>query len=147
MICDSLHGMRITQTILTTAICTLDRFHRKLSGWELEHRDWRVIPGQGLLLAMGKSPEGGDHTGKCLWRKTRRAWRQGDTAESHTRDGVITIDPLSSHISTRTAERPQRWWPFKCLMHWATEKDFPPGWPFKRLMHKTTEKDPTSVAL
>ena len=126
MICDSLNGMKITQTILITAICTLDRSNRNLSGWELEHRDWRAIPGQGLLLAMGKSPKGGDHIEKCLWRKTRRTWRQGDTAESHTRGGVITIVTLSSLIRTGTSERPQRWWPFKCLMCWETEKD--PNW-------------------
>ena len=26
--------------------------------------------------------EGGDHGGKCLWRKAGQTWKQGDTAES-----------------------------------------------------------------
>ena len=26
------------------------------SGWELEHRDWRAIPGWGLLLTVGRQP-------------------------------------------------------------------------------------------
>ena len=26
--------------------------------------------------------EGGDYGGKCLWRKARQPWKQGNTAES-----------------------------------------------------------------
>jgi len=33
--------------------------------------------------------------GKCLWRKARQPWEQGDTAESHVGDGSITIGSLS----------------------------------------------------
>ena len=35
--------------------------------------------------------EGGDCVGKCLWRKARPPWKQGDTAESLVGSGVITI--------------------------------------------------------
>ena len=31
--------------------------------------------------------EGGDCGGKCLWRKIRKPWKQGDTAESYVRGG------------------------------------------------------------
>ena len=33
--------------------------------------------------------------GKCLWRKARQPWKQGDTAESHVGGGSITIGSLS----------------------------------------------------
>ena len=32
--------------------------------------------------------------GKCLWRKARQPWKQGDTAESWVGDGAITIASL-----------------------------------------------------
>ena len=31
---------------------------RKCSNWELEHRAWRAIPGQALLLTAGRQPKG-----------------------------------------------------------------------------------------
>ena len=37
--------------------------------------------------------------GKCLWRKVRQPWKQGDTAESCVGGGVITIASLSLHAS------------------------------------------------
>ena len=43
--------------------------------------------------------EGGDRGGKCLWRKARQPWKQGDTAESHVADRAITIASLSPHAS------------------------------------------------
>ena len=50
MICDSLNGVRITKTI-----CMYSRQGSKSTivhgSWELDHRYWRVILGQGLLLA------------------------------------------------------------------------------------------------
>ena len=58
LICDSLNGMRIAQTILAAAIHIPDRSPRRLSGWELEHRDCRAIPGRGFLLTVGRQPEG-----------------------------------------------------------------------------------------
>ena len=43
--------------------------------------------------------EGGDCDGKCLWRKARQPWKQGDTAESHVGGGAITIAFLSPQAS------------------------------------------------
>ena len=37
--------------------------------------------------------------GKCLWRKARQPWKQGDTAESRVGGGVITIASLSLQAS------------------------------------------------
>ena len=66
---------------------------------ELDHRDWRVIPGQGPLLTVRRQPEGhkeGYHSGKCLWRKSWPPWRQGVSAESHAGIGAITVASLST---------------------------------------------------
>ena len=35
--------------------------------------------------------------GKCLWRKARQPWKQGDTAESRVRGTASTIASLSPH--------------------------------------------------
>ena len=83
--------------------------------------------------------EGGDGSGKCLWRKAR----QGNNAESCAGGETIIIfslSPHSQHQQVTNRERPQRRWPFKCLTHWAIEKDPSQGFPFKCLMHKATEK-------
>ena len=50
--------------------------------------------------------EGGDCGGKCLWRKARQPWKQGDIAESRIGGGAITIS-LSPHTpaSAATIER------------------------------------------
>ena len=51
LICGSLNGLRITQTILAAAIPRQGcRSPRKHSGWELECRDCGAIPGHELLL-------------------------------------------------------------------------------------------------
>ena len=42
----------------------------------------------------GEAREGGDCDEKCLWRKARWPWKQGDTAESRIGDGAITIASL-----------------------------------------------------
>ena len=52
LICESLNGMRITETILAAAICSPGRGmqgHKvpwKAQGWELEPRDCGAIPGE-----------------------------------------------------------------------------------------------------
>jgi len=38
--------------------------------------------------------EGGDCGGKCLWRKARQPWKQGDTTESRIVGRAITIASL-----------------------------------------------------
>ena len=41
----------------------------------------------------------GDCGGKCLWRKSRQPWKQGDSAESRIGNGAITIASLSPQAS------------------------------------------------
>ena len=43
---------------------------------------------------------------KCLWRKARQPWKQGDMAESYIRGGTITITSLSpqARINSWTIE-------------------------------------------
>ena len=43
--------------------------------------------------------EGEDCDGKCLWRKAKQPWKQGDTAESHVAGGAITIASFSPQAS------------------------------------------------
>ena len=43
--------------------------------------------------------EGGNCGGKCLWRKARQPWKQGNIAESRVRGGAITIASLPPHAS------------------------------------------------
>ena len=49
-----------------------------------------------------KGGEGGDCGGKCLWRKARQPWKQGDIAESRVEDGAITI--ASPHTPASAAK-------------------------------------------
>ena len=51
--------------------------------------------------------EGGDFGRKCLWRKARQPWKQGDTAESRIWAWAITIASLfpRTSISSWTIER------------------------------------------
>ena len=70
---------------------------RRCSGWELEFRNCGAIPGLGLLLTVeiqSRGCEGGDHGGKCLQRKAKQPWKQGDAAESHVWGGAVTIASL-----------------------------------------------------
>ena len=48
-----------------------------------------------------RKPERGESKVEMLMKESQLTWRQGDTAESHTEDGVISIASLSAHISTR----------------------------------------------
>ena len=68
-----------------------------------------------------------------------RTWKQGDTAESHVRDGVITIASLPPHasISSWTTERLAHQMP-DALYRVGSQ----PGGPSMCPMHRTTEKDP-----
>ena len=127
---------------------------RKCSSWELEHRDWRAMPGQGLLLTAERQPKGtcGRCSGKCLWRKAKHTWSQGDTTESHTGDRAISIPSLSPHFITgqwghcpeteTKTERPLREVPFKCLMHQAAEKDPSQGGPLSAWCAEKQKRPP-----
>ena len=118
------------------------RSPRKYSSWELEFRDCGAIPGRGccwLRRDRLSGCEGGYCGGKCLWRKARQPWKQGDTAESHVGGVAITIALLSPHTSNEssTVERlahqapnalnyrvgRHSGSPFKCLMRPSTEQD------------------------
>ena len=93
------------QTVLVTAIHTPDRDSGPLDGTEAG--SWRlgiVAQSQGegcwwLQRDEARGCEGGDCGGKCLWRKARQPWKQGDTAESHIGDWAFTIASLSPHAS------------------------------------------------
>ena len=70
----------------------------RCSSGELEFRDCGAIPWKGccwLLRDRLRGCEGGDHGGKCWWKKARKPWKQGDTAESCVGGGAITIASFS----------------------------------------------------
>ena len=48
---------------------------------------------------MGQGDVREERGGKCLWRKARQPWKQGDTAESSIGDEPITVASLSPHTS------------------------------------------------
>jgi len=76
---------------------------RKCCSLELEHRDWKTIPGQGLLSTEGRWCEGTwwrTLQWKMLMKESQLTWRQGDTAELHTDNIAISAASLSEH-STR----------------------------------------------
>ena len=141
LICDTLNGVRTTQTIHVVALRTLDSDTSHC--WQQECREWRAIPGRGLLLTMGWWPEGMGE--RKLWRGmplegSLALYRQGVTAES--RAGDITISagflfPLVGANSWPTEKDQQRGWPFECLLHQATEKD-QPGRPFECRLPETS---------
>ena len=92
--------------------CQRCRSLRRHSSWELECGDCRGIQGEVCCGWWGDGPRGhaeGDCGGKCLWRKARPPWRQGDTAES-----VGWGHPFSSHRPAPAAEQ-QRGWPVEPL--------------------------------
>ena len=134
------------------------------NGWELEFREqsW----GEGccwLWRDRLRACEGGDHAGKCWWRKARQQWKQGNTAESHVGDGAIIIVSLSPHasISSWTIERlahqthdalnyrvePHPGCSFKWLMCQTKSRTPARGAPSMCLLHWTTEKDPRPGSL
>ena len=81
--------------------------------------------------------EEGDCGGKCLWRKAGQPWKQGDTAESHLRDGAITRASSSPHTSIGS-------WTIERLAHQTPDtlnyRAGPhPGCSFKWLICQTTE--------
>ena len=65
-------------------------------GWSIETGG---SPGARSAVTAGW-PEGGDPSGKRLWRKAGQTLRQGDTAESHT-GLALSLQPLSPRTSAR----------------------------------------------
>ena len=94
---------------------------------------WKPIPGQGLLLILGRSPAGtwgrrlqqemplkeiqvAMEVGRYYW-VMHRGWSHHN---SHTL-------PTSECWQLTNRESPQRGWLFECLMHWTIEKYFREG--------------------
>ena len=80
------------------------RATRRCSSWDLELVIVEQSQGDGsywLWRDSSKGCEGGDCGGKCLWRKARQPWKQGDTVGAHVEGGVIIIASLSPHGSIR----------------------------------------------
>ena len=104
LICDSLNGVIIHNKPCHSPIYPREG-HKSpgtLRGWELDHRGWRAHPEQGQLLTVRSQPEGmegRDLSRECLWRKAGQPRRQGNTAESHTGGGAITVASLTPHTS------------------------------------------------
>ena len=96
------------QTVLAKAIHTPDRDPGPLEGtmagsWSLgiveQSQGKRCC---GLRRDGSRGCEGGDCGGKCLWRKARQPWKQGDTAEAR----VGALSPLTcqhQQLSNREA--------------------------------------------
>ena len=109
LICGSLNGMRIRQSLPQPYICGQERGSPgRDSGCELEFRDC----GAARAAADCGETDRGDVrvetvVGNCLWRKARQPWKQGDPAESRIEGGAITIASLSTRasISSRTIDR------------------------------------------
>ena len=117
---------------------------RKCFRLELEHRDWKAIPWQGLLLTEGRWCEGTwERTvqWEMLMKQSQLTWRQRDTAESDTEDGVISIASLSAHISTRQLKQHRE---DGLLKTWCAKQHrrTPARVIFKSLMRWTTDNDP-----
>ena len=93
------------QTVLDAAMQTPDRHMGPQEGtasgsWSLEIVEQSQGEGCYCLWRDGlRGCEGGDRGGKCLWRKARQPWKQGNTAESCIVGGAITIACLSPHTS------------------------------------------------
>ena len=88
------------QTVLAAAIHTLDRDIDTLEGAAAGSWSLGIVEqsqGEGCCCLWRDGPrtcEGGDRGGKWLWRKARKPWKQGNTAESHIGGGAITIASL-----------------------------------------------------
>ena len=89
------------QTVFATAIHSPERYAGHLEGAAAGTWNLGIVEqcrGEGCCWWQRdglRGCEGGDHGGRCQWRKARQPWKQGNTAESHVRCGVITIASLS----------------------------------------------------
>ena len=128
------------QTVLAAAIHTPDRNAGPLKSpaagsWSLGIVEKSQGEGCCCLWRDGlKECERGDFGGKCLRRKVRQPWKQGDTAESPIRGGAIWHHSLSLPTRQRRQLNSRKAGPsnadalnykagphpgcsFKCLMH------------------------------
>ena len=150
------------QAVLPTAIHAPDRDVSPLEG--RASGSWSVgivekSQGEGCSWVQKDGPrghEGWDCGRKCLWRKARQPWKQGDTAESCIGGGAITMT-LLPHMSTSGSWTIERLGhqahdvrnnrvglhagcPFTCLMCWTTEKDPRQGSPLSAWTSRTIKK-------
>ena len=103
LICGSLNGRRIRQSLPQPCIPQTGT----LVPWKAQRLGAGVQglwsnPQAGAPVECGdrlRGCEGGDCGGKCLWRKARKLWKQGDTAESRIGCGAITIASLPGQAS------------------------------------------------
>ena len=99
------HKWKENQTALATAIHMLGRNAGLLEGaatgsWSLGVVKQSQCEGCCWLWRdRSRGCEGGDCGGKCLWRKARQPWKQGDTPGSPVGGAAITIAFLSPHAS------------------------------------------------
>ena len=103
LICDNLNGMRISSPCCSYTYARQERGSPgRGSSWELEFGIVVQSQGEGCCCLQKdrlRGCEGRDCGGKCLWRKARQPWKQGDTAESRVVGGAITIASLSLYTS------------------------------------------------
>ena len=120
------------------------RFPRKCRGcsWSLGIVEQSQCKGCCWLRRDGsRGCEGGDCGGKCLWRKARQPWKQGDTAELCIRGGAITIASHPPHASIGS-------WTIERLAHQRPDAmdyrvGLHPGWSFKCLICQSIEQKPS----
>ena len=101
------------QTVLATAIQPPDRKAGPVEDTVAGCRSLGFVEqsqGKGCCWLQrdgSRGLKGGDCSGKCLWRKARQPWKQGDTEESCIGGGAITIASVSpkAGISSWTIER------------------------------------------
>ena len=103
LICGGLNGMRYRES--------LPQPYRPRTGTQVPWKAqwlgagvWGLWSNPGMSAAVdwrvgSRGCEGGDCGGKCLWRKAREPWNQGDTAESCVGGRAITIASLSPKAS------------------------------------------------
>ena len=121
------------QTVLAAAIHTLDRDAGPLEGTAAGSWSLGIVKqsqGAGCCWVWrdgSRGYEGRDCGGKCLWKKARQPWKQGNSCWITGR-GWSHHHSLSPHTPASAAEQ-QRGWPIKCLMHWTTEQDPTQGAP------------------
>ena len=137
------------QTVLAAAICTLDRdtgpLENTVAGsWSLGL--WNNSRARGFV-DCGEMDRGAlreETGGKCLWRKARQPWKQGDIAESWVGGGVIAMTSLSPRASIGS-------WTIERLAHQVPDtlnyRVGPhPGWPSKWPMWQSIGRSPARWA-
>ena len=107
LICGSLNGMRLWQTLPQPYIPQTEMLV-SWKGQQLGVKGLWSNPRARAAVDCGETDWGDVRNGgKCLWRKARQLWKQGDTAESGVGVGAVTIASLAplTSIGSWTVER------------------------------------------